>query len=95
LNWLRDNHPTVGDARGIGLLCAIELVKDKGTKEKWARDSDFIKRVGQLVNERRMLTRVWELLHIAPPLVITHAEIDRIVAILDESIGITEKEFGY
>jgi adenosylmethionine-8-amino-7-oxononanoate aminotransferase len=95
LNWLRDNHPTVGDARGLGLLCAIELVKDKGTKEKWARDSDFIKRVGQLVNERRMLTRVWELLHIAPPLVITHAEIDRIVAILDESIGIAEKEFGY
>jgi adenosylmethionine-8-amino-7-oxononanoate aminotransferase len=95
LRSLRDNHPTVGDARGLGLLCAIELVKDKGTKEKWARDSDFIKRVGQLVNERRMLTRVWELLHIAPPLVITHAEIDRIIAILDESIGITEKEFGY
>lgn len=95
LRWLRDNHPTVGDARGLGLLCAIELVKDKGTREKWARDSDFIKRVGQLVNERRMLTRVWELLHVAPPLVITQAEIDRIVAILDESIGITEKEFGY
>jgi adenosylmethionine-8-amino-7-oxononanoate aminotransferase len=95
LRWLHDKHPTVGDARGLGLLCAIELVKDKGTKEKWARDSDFIKRVGQLVNERRMLTRVWELLHVAPPLVITNAEIDRIVAILDESIGIAEKEFGY
>jgi adenosylmethionine-8-amino-7-oxononanoate aminotransferase len=95
LRTLRDTHPTVGDARGLGLLCAIELVKDKGTKEKWARDSDFIKRVGQLVNERRMLTRVWELLHIAPPLVITHAEIDRIIAILDESIGIAEQEFGY
>jgi adenosylmethionine-8-amino-7-oxononanoate aminotransferase len=94
LRSLVDNHPTVGDARGLGLLCAIELVKNKETKEKWARDSDFIKRVGQLVNERRMLTRVWELLHVAPPLVITHAEIDRIIAILDESIGITEREFG-
>jgi adenosylmethionine-8-amino-7-oxononanoate aminotransferase len=95
LRTLADNHPTVGDARGLGLLCALEMVKDKGTKEKWARDSDFIKRLGQLVNERHMLTRVWELLHIAPPLVVTREEIDRIVAILDESIGIAEREHGY
>jgi adenosylmethionine-8-amino-7-oxononanoate aminotransferase len=94
LRSLVERHPTVGDARGLGLLCAIELVRDKETKEKWARDSDFIKRVGELVLERRMLTRVWELLHIAPPLVVTREEIDRIIAILDESIGIAEREFG-
>jgi adenosylmethionine-8-amino-7-oxononanoate aminotransferase len=94
LNMLKDTHPTVGDARGLGLLCAIELVKDKATKEKWPRDSDFIKRLHQLTMERRLLTRVWELLHIAPPLVITREEIDRIIAILDESIGIAEREFG-
>jgi adenosylmethionine-8-amino-7-oxononanoate aminotransferase len=95
LRTLRDNHPTVGDARGLGLLCCLEMVKDKGTKEKWARDSDFIKRLAELVSERRMLTRVWELLHVAPPLVVTHAEIDRIVDILDTSIGIAEREHGY
>jgi adenosylmethionine-8-amino-7-oxononanoate aminotransferase len=94
LRGLAERHPTVGDARGLGLLCAIELVRDKGTKEKWARDSDFIKRVHQLVMERRLLTRVWEILHIAPPLVVTREEIDRIVAILDESLGIAEREFG-
>jgi adenosylmethionine-8-amino-7-oxononanoate aminotransferase len=94
LRSLVDNHPTVGDARGLGLLCALELVRDKGTREKWARDSDFIKRVHQLAVERRLLTRVWELLHIAPPLVVTREEIDRIVAILDESIGIAEREMG-
>jgi adenosylmethionine-8-amino-7-oxononanoate aminotransferase len=94
LRDLVDRHPTVGDARGLGLLCALELVRDKGTREKWARDSDFIKRVHQLAVERRLLTRVWELLHIAPPLVVTREEIDRIVAILDESIGIAEREAG-
>lgn len=95
LRGLADRHPTVGDARGLGLLCALELVRDKNTREKWARDSDFIKRVHELVVERRLLTRVWELLHVAPPLVVTREEIDRIVAILDESIGIAEREAGY
>jgi adenosylmethionine-8-amino-7-oxononanoate aminotransferase len=94
LRTLMETHPTVGDARGLGLLCAIELVKNKETKEKWARDSDFIKRMHELVMERRMLTRVWELLHIAPPLVVTRDEIDRIIAILDDSLGIAEREFG-
>jgi adenosylmethionine-8-amino-7-oxononanoate aminotransferase len=95
LQTLRDNHPTVGDARGLGLLCCLDMVKDKGTKVKWERDSSFIKRVAELVTERRMLTRVWELLHVAPPLVVTHAEIDRIVDLLDTSIGIAEREHGY
>jgi adenosylmethionine-8-amino-7-oxononanoate aminotransferase len=70
-------------------------VKDKATKEKWARDSAFIQRMHALVTERRMLTRVWELLHIAPPLIVTREEIDRIVAILDDSLTIAEREFGY
>ncbi len=95
LRTLVDTHPTVGDARGLGLLCAIELVKDKTTKEKWARDSDFIKRLHGLVNDRRLLTRVWEILHIAPPLIVTQSEIDQIITILDESLTQVEKEFGY
>ena len=94
LKSLVENHPTVGDARGLGLLCAIELVKDKETKEKWGMGSDFTRRVNDLVRERGFLARVWDVVHVAPPLVVTHAQIDTIVAILDESIGIAEREFG-
>jgi len=94
LNSLVTNHPTVGDARGLGLLCAIELVKDKATKEKWGMGSPFTKRINELVTERGLLSRVWDVIHIAPPLVVNREEIDRIVAILDESIGIAEKEFA-
>ena len=83
-----------GVRHGLGLLCAIELVQDKKTKVKWARNSDFIKRLHNLVTERHMLTRVWEILHIAPPLVVTDAEIDRIVSILDECLTQVEREFG-
>lgn len=95
LQQLAANHPTVGDARGLGLYCALELVKDKATKEKMPRDSDFVKKLNQLIAERRMLTRVWNIVHIAPPLVVTREEIDRIVTILDESLTAAEQEFGY
>ena len=94
LKQLMDTHLTVGDARGLGLLCAIELVKDKETKEKWERQSPFIKRLNELVTERRLLSRVWDIIHVAPPLVVTREEIDRIVAILDESLTIAEREVG-
>ena len=94
LQKLVDEHPTVGDARGVGLLTAIELVQNKETKEKWAADSDFVKRLNVLMNERHLLARVWNVVHIAPPLVVTHEVIDRILSILDESLTIVEREFG-
>ncbi|MEM7126404.1 MAG: aspartate aminotransferase family protein [Chloroflexota bacterium] len=94
LKKLVDEHPTVGDARGIGLLAAIELVQNKETKEKWDLSSDFIKRLNALMVERRLLARVWSVIHIAPPLVVTRDEIDSILTILDESLTIAEKEFG-
>jgi len=94
LKSLVANHPTVGDARGLGLLCAIEMVKDKETKVKWGMGSPFTKRLNDLVRERGFLARVWDVIHVAPPLVVTREQIDTIVAILDESIGTAEKEFG-
>ncbi|HEX5506534.1 MAG TPA: aspartate aminotransferase family protein [Thermomicrobiales bacterium] len=93
LESLVANHPTVGDARGVGLLTAIEIVKDKATKEKWGRESNYIKRLNELTNERGLLSRVWDVIHVAPPLVVTREEIDRIIAILDDSLTVAEREF--
>jgi adenosylmethionine-8-amino-7-oxononanoate aminotransferase len=87
-------HPTVGDVRGLGLLTGTELVRSKSTKQKWGRDSQFIKRVDQLLNEKGLLTRVWDIVHVAPPLVVTYEELDRIVAIFDESLTQAENEFA-
>lgn len=94
LRGLVATHPTVGDARGIGLLCGIELVKDKASKEKWSKESGYVKRMGELVLERGLLTRVLDVVHVAPPLVVSRAEIDRIIAILDDSLTVAEREFG-
>ena len=41
-----------------------------------------------------MLTRTWDIVHVAPPLVVTYPELDRIVTIIDESLTETEAEFA-
>jgi adenosylmethionine-8-amino-7-oxononanoate aminotransferase len=75
-------------------MCGLEIVKNKETKEKWGRDAEFIKRVNELMNEKGLLARVWDVTHVAPPLVTTTDELDRIVTIIDESLGQAEQEFA-
>jgi adenosylmethionine-8-amino-7-oxononanoate aminotransferase len=93
LNELR-THPTVGDVRGLGLMCGMEIVKSKETKEKFGRDHGFLKRANEVLNEKGLLTRVWDIIHFAPPFVITTDEIDRMVQIADEALTIAENEFA-
>jgi adenosylmethionine-8-amino-7-oxononanoate aminotransferase len=88
------DHPTVGDVRGLGLLAGVELVKSKQTKEKWGIHHAFISGLSESLRTRGVLTRVWDVLHLAPPLVISKAEIDLIVEALDESLTEREQEFA-
>lgn len=96
LSLLREleSHPTVGDARGIGLMTCLELVKGPGSKEAWGTRHPYIKTLGETVHGKGLLTRVWNQLHVSPPLVITRDEIDRMVAIIDESLTEVEAQFG-
>lgn len=87
-------HPTVGDVRGVGLLQAIELVQSKSKKAKWGRNHPFAKRVGERMMERGFVTRTWEVMHFAPPLVVTREEIDKMVSIADEALTVAEDEFA-
>jgi len=88
------HHPTVGDVRGLGLLCGVELVKDKATKERFGRGHPFLKRVAALLDERGVTTRVWDMLHLAPPLVVSTAELDRLVEAVDAALTRAEREFA-
>ncbi|HET7036078.1 MAG TPA: aspartate aminotransferase family protein [Thermomicrobiaceae bacterium] len=87
-------HPTVGDVRGLGLMCGVEIVQNKETKAKWGREAGFVKALDKRINEKGMLTRTWDIVHVAPPLVVTYPELDRIVNIIDESLTETEAEFA-
>lgn len=88
------SHPSVGDVRGIGLLQAIEVVKDKETKAPFTKNDKFCKALGARMFQNGLVTRTWNIVHFAPPLVVTKEEIDRMVTITDEALTATEKEFA-
>jgi adenosylmethionine-8-amino-7-oxononanoate aminotransferase len=87
-------HPTVGDVRGAGLLIGVDLVRSKETKERWGHGHPFLKSLGAQLRERGILTRVWDVIHLAPPLVISRSEIDAIVEAVDASLTACEQQFA-
>jgi adenosylmethionine-8-amino-7-oxononanoate aminotransferase len=50
------SHPHVGEIRGLGLLLAIEFVKDKGTREPFAKQDNIAERIRQAALEENVLT---------------------------------------
>ena len=88
------SHSIVGDVRGVGMVWALDLVKSKKDKTQWGKDHAIINRLNELNMQGGLITRTWDVMHFAPPLVATRDEIDRMVAIADESLTAVEKEFA-
>ncbi len=87
-----EKHPWVGDVRGKGLLAGVELVKDRRTKEVVGADRitrlvDFARHRGVIVGRSGGGRHLGSVIVLSPPLVITRAEIDRVVAVLDDAIA--------
>ena len=80
-------HPIVGDVRGgMGLLCAVELVKDRDTKESFPAEAKLADKLGPLMNEHNLLGRPGNSIYLAPPLCITRDEVDHVVSQVDSVI---------
>lgn len=81
------SHPHVGDVRGLGLMCAVELVADKATKAEFPAAEKVGARVHAATQERGLFTRLrGDVYNLAPCYVTTAAQIDRMVEILGEAI---------
>ncbi len=81
------SHPHVGDVRGLGMMCAVEIVKDKATKEEYPAADKVGARVHEETQKRGLFSRHrGDVFLLAPPLVTTDAEIDRVVNIMGESV---------
>jgi taurine--2-oxoglutarate transaminase len=96
LEDLKAKHACVGDVRYIGLFSAIELVKDKATKEplvEFGRDPE--KRMNSIIDmlsAKGFYTYSHENdIMVAPPLIITEQELTSAMAIMDEVLGDVDK----
>jgi putrescine aminotransferase len=86
------DHPNAGDVRGgKGLLAAVEFVEDRATKKNFASDRAVASRLLAELMKRGLVTRTrpavgahpapGDVVVFAPPLVVTEAEIDRLVTV--------------
>jgi 4-aminobutyrate--pyruvate transaminase len=70
-------HPLVGEARGTGLIGAVELVADRATKRGFDPKLGVTARCAQFAQDVGLIVRALaDSVAICPPLVITPAEID-------------------
>jgi taurine--2-oxoglutarate transaminase len=97
LTKLADTHPSVGDVRGIGALWAIDLVRDRLTKEPLVpagASGDANAPMAALAKaclDRGLLSLILgNRIHLAPPLNITDADATTGLAILDEALAATD-----
>lgn len=85
---LADKHSLIGDVRGLGLMLGVELVKDRKTKEpaadECARVFETCKDLGLLIGKGGLRGNT---LRIKPPMCLSLADADFMLAVLDEALG--------
>lgn len=96
LRGLMERHPSVGDVRGKGLMWGIELVKDRSTKEMLERWNGPSQKLATALRNALMERDVyvlcrWNLMLIAPPLVIGEDELRVGLRALDEVLAIADR----
>jgi 4-aminobutyrate--pyruvate transaminase len=83
------DHPLVGEARGMGLIGALELVADKRSKRSFTPADGIGARVMRFAEEEGLIVRVvgGDNIALCPPLVISEAEIDELFARLTRALN--------
>jgi 4-aminobutyrate aminotransferase len=94
LQALKESHPIIGDVRGRGLLCAVEIVKDRKTKEPAPEEA---KKICRYALENGLYTMFMGAflatsIRIAPPINSETETIDIGLDILDKAIRKAESE---
>ena len=89
LEALTARHPLIGDVRGLGLLLGVELLRDRSTLTRATDEAEQVM-YGALNRGLNFKVTMGNILTLTPALIISQAEMDLAVAILDEAIGEAE-----
>ncbi len=100
LKSLRDKHESVGEVRGIGMFWALELVRDRKSKQPFNTREDklagkplVVDRVASECMKNGIYIVTWiNNLIAAPPLIIEEDEIDKGVDTLDKALELVDRE---
>src|SRR5262249_58891556 len=88
LDELKEKYQVIGDVRGMGLMQAIECVKDRKTKEpdpqSVLRIFDETRKRGVLIGKGGLYGNV---IRIGPPLIAGRSDVDELVTALDGALG--------
>lgn len=77
----------VGEVRGMGLMACVECVADRATGNPLRLDTEVGRRIDRHCQELGLLVRpLYHMCVMSPPLIITHEQVDDMVAILREGI---------
>ena len=92
---LMSKHPSIGDVRGLGVFFAIELVKDRDTKEPLAPYGSSSPAMAEVLracrDEGLLIFNNFHRLHVVPPCTISADEVREGLAKLDRALKMTDK----
>ncbi|MEJ8571635.1 aspartate aminotransferase family protein [Microbaculum marinum] len=89
-------HPLTGQARGLGLIGALELVADKATKRPFDSKKGVGARVAAFAEEEGLILRAMagDIVALCPPLVISESEVDEMFDRLGRALDRAEAWVG-
>jgi adenosylmethionine-8-amino-7-oxononanoate aminotransferase len=99
LRGLMARHPIVGDVRGLGMMVGLEFVADRETRAPFPPDREVARAIALEALPRGLVTYpgtgsvdgvLGDHIKLTPPLVLTRAQADEIVAIMDAALGVVE-----
>jgi adenosylmethionine-8-amino-7-oxononanoate aminotransferase len=103
LGAMMERHPSLGDVRGKGMMFGFELVKDQDSKQPFEPSQRASLALEEAALRRGLVTypctgtidgEAGDMILLAPPLVTSEAQMNEILAILEESLSEFETRFG-
>lgn len=97
LNALMEKHPVIGEVRGLGVFWALDLVKNRETREPLAPYGGTSAAMTELVTECKKRSLMpftnFNRMHVVPPCVVTESEAKAGLEILDEVFTLIDAHY--